>query len=97
MEKCWKTFILSLRPPAPKFLKISEKIIDPIISLMRALHSRKLEISMTHRAKDMSENIFSVFGTPSPSIFDEFKKTCYIYSHNYIQNTIAKTRSFNDA
>ena len=81
MEKCWKTFILSLRNPAPKFLKISEKIIDPTISLMRTLHSCKLEISMTHRAKDMSENIFSAFGTPSPLIFDEFKNNLlYLWS-----------------
>ena len=41
---------------------------------MRALHSRKLEISMTHRAKDMSEIFFLLLGLPAPRFLTNSKK-----------------------
>ena len=62
---------------------------------MRALHSRKREISMNHRAKDMSENIFCwILGHPAPQFLTNSKKTCYVYSNNRMHNIIVKTRSF---
>ena len=56
------TFILGLGSPAPQFLTISEKFINPIIPLGWNVNY----ISMTHGAKGMSEDIFFTLGLSAP-------------------------------
>ena len=68
-----------------------------MIALGCALYPRKLDISMTHGAIEMSGNIFFAFGALSTSIFDVFEKTCKVYNYTRIHNTKSKIRSFYDA
>ena len=50
-------FISCLGPPTPNFLTISEKFIHTMIARGCALYPRKLDISMTHGAIEMSGNM----------------------------------------